>query len=79
MFARWREKQLRINPRCWYCGVGVDDITATLDHITPLVDGGEDIKCNWAIACAACNSKKGRHHLSELGWRMDFRRPPVPR
>lgn len=44
--------------RCRYCGVTVDDLTATLDHVVPQSGGGTDDPANLATACHACNSVK---------------------
>jgi 5-methylcytosine-specific restriction endonuclease McrA len=33
--------------------------TTTLDHITPLVQGGRTTRANSAALCLSCNSRKG--------------------
>jgi 5-methylcytosine-specific restriction endonuclease McrA len=46
---------------CQYCGTGVNNSTATMDHVVPISKGG---KTNWEniiTACGPCNTKKGNH------------------
>jgi 5-methylcytosine-specific restriction endonuclease McrA len=38
---------------------GVTVAYATLDHVIPLVCGGEDTITNTVLACAPCNREKG--------------------
>jgi 5-methylcytosine-specific restriction endonuclease McrA len=44
---------------CWVCGQPVAPPDATLEHITPLHEGGSSHLENLAISHGACNS--GRH------------------
>lgn len=43
---------------CHYCGTRVSPRELTLDHIVPLVRGGQSSKGNCVPACKACNSAK---------------------
>lgn len=45
---------------CHYCGVGLTQDTATLDHIVPLSrrKGSNEVE-NLIICCGPCNSEKG--------------------
>lgn len=53
MFGHWLDAW---GGRCAYCGV---DGPLTIDHITPLTEGGSHEPHNLAPACASCNSTKG--------------------
>jgi len=50
---------LRDQYHCGYCGVDVNNATATLDHVLPLSRGGKTSWDNIITACGPCNSKKG--------------------
>ena len=45
---------------CWVCGKHVLPLDATLEHMTPLSEGGNSHLENLAISHAVCN--QGRHH-----------------
>jgi len=51
--------------RCHLCNEPVDlkdpasPRYATIDHVVPLSRGGRDLLDNLALACRACNEKKG--------------------
>ncbi|MBC8140524.1 MAG: HNH endonuclease [Armatimonadetes bacterium] len=51
----------RATNRCEYCGLSQAGQEATfhIDHITPVVAGGETITENLALACVSCSLKKG--------------------
>lgn len=42
------------NPLCTYCGEPAD----TIDHIIPIVKGGDSSRANLTPACRSCNRKK---------------------
>jgi 5-methylcytosine-specific restriction endonuclease McrA len=48
---------------CWYCSVKLTRLTATLDHVTPRVNGGSDDNENLVLACRVCNEKKSDMEL----------------
>ena len=50
---------LRDGYLCQYCGIEVNDATATLDHVLPSSLGGKTTWDNCATACKTCNYKKG--------------------
>ncbi|MGW0523033.1 HNH endonuclease [Crossiella sp. NPDC003009] len=53
---------------CLYCGAR----SAHLDHLWPLVHGGDDAAWNLSPACAACNLSKGSRSLGRwLPGRLD--------
>jgi hypothetical protein len=52
------------------CCVACGDIADTLDHIVPMVRGGQDIASNIMRLCRRCNSSKGSKTPSE--WRGDL-------
>ncbi|MFC1640173.1 HNH endonuclease [Gemmatimonadota bacterium] len=47
--------------RCVYCARVFTDTELTLDHVQPLVKGGDHSPGNLVTACAHCNSRKGGH------------------
>lgn len=46
----------RDNHRCVDCGTGED---LTLDYLTPLQHGGEQVESNATTRCRACNARRG--------------------
>ena len=44
---------------CLYCGEKFHHKALSRDHITPIVQGGEDSWTNVVTACRHCNSRKG--------------------
>lgn len=51
----------RAGGRCEYCLLHQDDTFSRhpIDHIVPVVHGGETNETNLALACTTCNSAKG--------------------
>jgi hypothetical protein len=51
----------RASDRCEYCGISQIGQVATfhIDHIVPVVAGGETIAENLALACVSCSLRKG--------------------
>lgn len=51
----------RAQNRCEYCGISQAGQVATfhIDHIFPVVAGGETIAENLALACVSCSLRKG--------------------
>lgn len=64
-----RENRRKIYERdaykCQYCGKQLTRFTATLDHVTPVSQGGENSLSNLITACRECNSKKNAKLLSD--------------
>jgi hypothetical protein len=59
----------RANNRCEYCGISQTGQVATfhIDHIVPVVAGGETTAENLALACVSCSLRKGaRQALKDL-------------
>lgn len=54
--ARLAEAQ---NWRCAYCHGCLEPDTVTIEHVVPLVLGGEDAWENMAAACQRCNQRRG--------------------
>ncbi len=50
----------RAKNRCEYCGLSQQGQEATfhVDHIMPLIEGGETIPENLALACVSCSLRK---------------------
>jgi hypothetical protein len=58
----------RAENRCEYCGISQIGQVATfhIDHIVPVVAGGETIAENLALACVSCSLRKGaRQNLED--------------
>ena len=59
----------RADNRCEYCGISQIGQVATfhIDHIVPVVAGGETTAENLALACVSCSLRKGaRQQLEDL-------------
>ncbi len=52
---------LRDEYTCQYCGVDVNDQTATLDHVHPVSLGGKTTWENSTTACKTCNYRKAAY------------------
>ncbi len=65
-----RENRLQIYERdeykCKYCGKQLTRFTATLDHVVPVVEGGENTYGNLITACLSCNSQKNRRPVGDF-------------
>jgi 5-methylcytosine-specific restriction endonuclease McrA len=48
---------------CAYCGVGLDRINRSLDHVHPVALGGSKRLDNIVRACKRCNGEKGDRSL----------------
>lgn len=55
--AEWEEIKAAYGHCCVYCGRQMQRLT--MDHLTPLSQGGSHTKQNVVPACKSCNSKKG--------------------
>jgi len=69
-FYNVRENRLKIFERdeylCKYCDKQLTRFTATLDHITPVSEGGDNTKDNLVTACLSCNSKKNSRPVGDF-------------
>ena len=57
----------RDNHQCQYCGEYFTTKQLTLDHIIPVVKGGNNSWENLVSACRCCNQKKGARTPEEAG------------
>ena len=55
--SRWWQSRIAAGV-CHYCGARVPAKELTLDHIVPLVRGGQSTRGNCVPACKGCNSAK---------------------
>ena len=71
-FTSWKRLRKLVKKRdravCRYCGV-LDEL-GTVDHITPLSNGGTDAIDNLVWCCKGCNSSKGAKSLDAWGGRF---------
>ena len=76
-FYNVRENRLKIyerdNYHCTYCGKQLTRFTATLDHITPVSEGGGNSAENLKTACLQCNSRKTARPLGDFLAESDAR------
>ena len=72
-----RENRMKIyerdNYHCTYCGKQLTRFTATLDHITPVSEGGDNSAENLKTACLQCNSRKTSRPLGDFLAKSDPR------
>jgi hypothetical protein len=65
-----RENRVKIFERdqykCFYCEKQLTRFTATLDHITPVAEGGGNDIGNLITACLHCNSRKQKRPLDDF-------------
>ena len=60
--------------RCEYCGLSQEGQEAHfhIDHVVPVVHGGETVEENLALACVSCSLRKAAHCMRSI-------QKPVPR
>lgn len=56
----------RDNYKCHYCSKQLTRFTATLDHIQPVSEGGDNSYDNLTTACLHCNSRRGSKPVMEM-------------
>jgi hypothetical protein len=56
----------RDNYKCHYCNKQLTRFTATLDHIQPASEGGDNSYENLVTACLHCNSRRGSKPVMEM-------------
>ena len=69
-FYNVRENRHKVFERdgyvCSYCGNQLTRFTATLDHVKPVSEGGDNSYDNLVTACRSCNSKKTGKTLGDF-------------
>ncbi|MEP0982691.1 HNH endonuclease signature motif containing protein [Leptolyngbya sp. FACHB-17] len=62
----------RADNRCEYCRISQVGQAATfhIDHIVPVVAGGETIADNLALACVSCSLRKGARQIPKTRRRV---------
>ena len=68
---------LRDQNACQYCGRRFAKSHLTLDHVTPIVQGGQKCWENIVTACKLCNQSKGGRTPVQAGMRL-IRKPKQP-
>lgn len=55
----------RAGNRCEYCGLSQvgQEATFHIDHVTPVVAGGETVENNLALACVSCSLHKSARQM----------------
>lgn len=49
---------------CRYCGESPPSVKLVVDHLIPVIEGGENDDANLVTSCEACNQGKGSKRLS---------------
>ncbi|MGE3279591.1 MAG: HNH endonuclease [Alphaproteobacteria bacterium] len=69
-FYNVRENRIKIyerdNYQCAYCGKQLTRFSATLDHVIPVSEGGDNSAENLKTACLQCNSRKTARPLGDF-------------
>jgi 5-methylcytosine-specific restriction endonuclease McrA len=68
---------LRDNHSCQYCGETFPTPQLTLDHVTPIVQGGQTHWHNIVTACKPCNQRKGGRTPTQANLKL-IRKPRQP-
>jgi 5-methylcytosine-specific restriction endonuclease McrA len=55
---------------CLYCGASFSPLALSRDHVTPLVQGGNDHWNNVVTACKRCNHHKGGRTPEQAGMQL---------
>ena len=65
-----RQNRIRVFERdgylCRYCHKQLTRLTATLDHVTPVAEGGDNSLENLVTACLDCNSRKNMRAVGDI-------------
>ncbi len=65
-----RENRLKVYERdaykCRFCDKQLTRFTATLDHIRPVAEGGDNSFGNVVTACLRCNSRKNKRPIGDF-------------
>jgi hypothetical protein len=65
-----RENRIKVYDRdgyrCRYCEKQLTRFTATLDHVTPVAEGGDNGIENLVTACLGCNSRKHKRPVGDF-------------
>jgi hypothetical protein len=65
-----RENRIKVYERdgyqCCYCQKQLTRFTATLDHVKPVVEGGDNGFENLVTACLNCNSRKHKRPVGDF-------------
>jgi hypothetical protein len=69
-FYNVRENRIKVYERdaykCRYCEKQLTRFTATLDHVTPVAEGGDNAFGNLVTACLGCNSRKHKRPVGDF-------------
>ncbi len=68
---------IRDGHKCQYCGEKFNPKSLTLDHVVPVVQGGEKTWENIVTACVPCNQKKGGRTPHQAAMKL-LKKPTTP-
>ena len=64
-----KTKKLKVyaktNGKCFYCGINLNDLNRTIDHILARDNGGREEIDNLVPCCRSCNSSKHSKYIEE--------------
>jgi 5-methylcytosine-specific restriction endonuclease McrA len=55
---------------CLYCGESFQDRELSRDHVTPVIQGGQDVWSNVVTACRRCNNHKAGQTPEQAGMEL---------
>ena len=55
---------------CLYCGEVFPESELSRDHVTPVIQGGQDVWSNVVTACRRCNNHKAGHTPEQAGMEL---------
>lgn len=64
-FIHWQDLAM-LGDVCWYCGIGLEPMHGSYDHVVPLERGGANTRENLARCCITCQRAKATRSLSEF-------------
>jgi len=74
-YVEYRQRLLKRNPVCVFCGCKLTEATATLDHARPRSLGGLNTPGNLWLSCGDCNRFKGSR--TPIEWLQQIHRACV--
>jgi 5-methylcytosine-specific restriction endonuclease McrA len=64
--SRWWQNKIANQPHCHYCNMPLKKNEVTMDHIVPIIRGGQTTKSNIVISCRPCNQLKANLTPAEV-------------
>lgn len=71
--VQWRDKLALFDNRCAYCGEQSSKLE--VEHIVPIIKGGQHCDANIVPACRKCNAQKGEMTIEEWMAKLEKEQP----